>query len=186
LFKAGVNTGALGLALVSFVLIYDALHKRIAYAPVLMGLCRLFLYVTAASVNPGGVTDWAVWCGLALAIYIVGLSMLARGEAAAKGINHLWLALLAAPIVLALMMNANVFRKDALVLSALVAVWLMRSLRSAFRATAPDIGAAVSGLLAGIVFVDWLAAADAPRQLGIVFVVLICLALLLQRWVPAT
>jgi hypothetical protein len=49
-----------------------------------------------------------------------------------------------------------------------------------------QIGRAVSGLLAGIVFVDWLAVADAPRNFGLVFLALFGLAVLFQRFVPAT
>jgi hypothetical protein len=44
----------------------------------------------------------------------------------------------------------------------------------------------VSGLLAGIVFVDWLAVADAPKYLGLIFLVLFGLAIFFQRFVPAT
>jgi hypothetical protein len=49
-----------------------------------------------------------------------------------------------------------------------------------------DIGRAVSGLLAGIVWVDWLAVADAPREFGIVFLILFALAMLFQKSIPAT
>lgn len=44
----------------------------------------------------------------------------------------------------------------------------------------------VSGLLAGIVLVDFLAAPDLPKLLALVYVGLFLLALLLQRFVPAT
>jgi hypothetical protein len=49
-----------------------------------------------------------------------------------------------------------------------------------------QIGRTVSGLLAGIVFVDWLAVPDVPRIFGLVFLGLFGLALLFQRFVPAT
>ncbi len=76
----GEVTGRLGLVLTLCIVLYDALHKQIAFAPVLMGACRFFLYVIAASTATRGVTGWAIWCGLALGIYVVGLSFLARGE----------------------------------------------------------------------------------------------------------
>jgi hypothetical protein len=44
----------------------------------------------------------------------------------------------------------------------------------------------VSGLLAGIVLVDLLAVADQPPGVGIVFLLLFSLALLFQRFIPAT
>ena len=49
-----------------------------------------------------------------------------------------------------------------------------------------NIGRAVSGLLAGIALVDWLAVAYAPKTFGVVFIGLFVLALAFQRWVPAT
>src|SRR5262245_13317017 len=76
----GPVTGALGVALVLCILLYDAIHKWITFAPVLMGACRLLVYLIAASIGTEGVTGWAVWCGLALMLYVIGLSYLARGE----------------------------------------------------------------------------------------------------------
>src|SRR5207248_2695431 len=80
LFWLGNTTGALGLALTLCILLYDATHKRFFLAPFLMGLCRFFVYVIAASTASKGVTAWSLWCGLAMAVYITGLSYLARRE----------------------------------------------------------------------------------------------------------
>ena len=48
---AGVGGGPLvvGLVLVGLILWYDAVHKRTRLAPLLMGACRAFLYLTAAA-----------------------------------------------------------------------------------------------------------------------------------------
>ena len=59
----GKVTGGLGLALAFCIILYDAVHKLIPFSPVLMGLCRFFLYVLAASTGLNGVTGWAIWCG---------------------------------------------------------------------------------------------------------------------------
>src|SRR2546423_2127693 len=45
-------TGALGLALALCILLYDATHKHVSFAPVIMGACRLLLYLTAAASAP--------------------------------------------------------------------------------------------------------------------------------------
>jgi hypothetical protein len=83
-------------------------------------------------------------------------------------------------------MNADEYRKSAALLSVVLALWVIRALRSYLWAGDRQIGRTVSGLLAGIVFVDWLAVADAPRNLGLVFLALFGLAILFQRFVPAT
>jgi 4-hydroxybenzoate polyprenyltransferase len=185
LFRAGAATGELGFILLVCILLYDAVHKLITFSPPLMGACRFFVYIVAASTD-GGVAGWAIWCGLALAAYIVGLSFLARRESARGPIQYWPLTFLAAPIVLAFFMNAGEYRESAALLSVVFGLWMLRCLRSVLWSPDRQIGRAVSGLLAGIVFVDWLAVADAPRSLGLVFLALFGLAILFQRFVPAT
>jgi 4-hydroxybenzoate polyprenyltransferase len=186
LFWAGSITGKLGIILLSCILVYDSVHKLITFSPLLMGACRFFVYAVAASISGRGVTGWAIWCGLALAAYIIGLSFLARRESA-RGPAEYWpLIFLAAPIALALFMNVGEYRQSAALLSLVFGLWMLRCLRSILWSPDRQIGRAVSGLLAGIVFVDWLAIADAPRSLGLVFLALFGLAIFFQRFVPAT
>src|SRR6266850_188892 len=186
LFCAGKVAGELGIALAFCIILYDAIHKLIDFAPVLMGICRFFLYVIAASTGIHGVTGASVWCGLALGAYIVGLSYVARRESRRDVLRYWPLGLLAAPVVLAIIMDVNEYREGALLLSAVLGLWSLRCLRHTLWAEERDIGQTVSGLLAGIVFVDWLAVADAPNNAALVFVVLFLLALFSQKVVPAT
>lgn len=187
LFWIGLTTGALGVVLVACILIYDAVHKVITFSPLLMGTCRFFVYVLAASAAADGVTGWSVWCGLALAAYVVGLGFIARRETARGPVERWPLVLLAAPVVLAFLMNANPeCRKDASLLSLVLVLWLLRCLRPVLWPTGQHVGRVVSGLLAGIVFVDWLAVVDVPHSLSLIFIALFAMALLLQRFVPAT
>lgn len=182
----GKVTGGLGVALAFCVILYDAVHKLIAFSPVLMGVCRFFLYVLAASTGVNGVSGWCIWGGLALAAYVVGLSYVARRESTRDPLHYWPLFFLAAPVVLAMIIDVNGYREGALLLSAVLGLWVLRCLRHTLWSAERDLGRTVSGLLAGIVFVDWLAVADAPNNAAIVFVFLFGLALLLQRIVPAT
>jgi 4-hydroxybenzoate polyprenyltransferase len=186
LFAAGPTTGCFGLALGSAILLYDAFHKRIAWAPVLMASCRFLLYLVAASVGEHGVTGWAWWCGVALAFYVGGLSCFARKESVAGGVPAWPVALLPAPMILAFFMNVDEARHSALLLCAVLGLWIVRSLRYTLWDPAPNVGRTIAGLLAGIVFVDWVAIADAPRALSAVILALFLLALGAQRFVPAT
>ena len=69
------------LLLLGTVVIYDYLHKKWAGGFILMGGCRLFLWLAAATT--GGLNDLApqtwIW-GLALFVYVMGISLFARGE----------------------------------------------------------------------------------------------------------
>jgi 4-hydroxybenzoate polyprenyltransferase len=186
LFCIGKLTGELGIILLICILLYDAIHKVITFSPVFMGACRFFLYLVAASVASNLVGGWTIWCGLALAAYIMGLSFLARRESARGPVQYVPLLFLATPLVLAFFLNGAPYRKNASVLALVLGLWIVRCLRPALSSTNRQIGRAVAGLLAGIVFVDWLAVADAPRNLAFVFLGLFGTALLFQRFVPAT
>jgi hypothetical protein len=71
-------------------------------------------------------------------------------------------------------------------LSVILVLWIMHCLRFTFWSPQRNIGRSVSGLLAGIVLVDWLAIGGGGLILGPVFAGLFVLALLFQRFIPAT
>ncbi len=173
-----------GSALILAIVLYDAVHKRTALAPVLMATCRLLLYLLAAS-TAGEAASPALWPGLALALYIVGLSYLARTESSGQ-LTRIWpTALLTAPIIVALILTPAHTSNLALVAFA-EGLWVLRCLFAGRIRGEKDWKPNIPGLLAGIVLVDTLAAAAHGYGLGPVFVGLFLLALLLQRFAPAT
>jgi 4-hydroxybenzoate polyprenyltransferase len=151
-----------------------------------MGLCRFVLYLVAASTALNGINQKVFSCAVALFAYIVGLSYVARRESAAGPLRYWPILLVALPILVALILNRGYRVESPCLVSAIFLVWTVRSLRYTLWTDEPNIGRTVSGLLAGIVLVDMLAAANAPREFGVVFVGLFLLALLFQRFVPAT
>lgn len=186
LFWAGRVSGGLGLALVFCIILYDAVHRLLVVSPVLKGLCRFFLYLLGASVAMWGVTGWAIWCGLALAMYVTGLGFFARWEETPSRVQYWPAILLGAPILLALIMDVDGYREKGLLLSAVLGLWVLRSLRQTFWSLERKLDRTVAGLVAGIVFVDWLAVANGPRKLSAVFIGLFLLTLVLQQLAPET
>jgi heme O synthase-like polyprenyltransferase len=182
----GMTTAILGVLLVACIVLYDAVHKLITVSPVLMAACRFFLYLVAASTGSDGVTGAAVWSGLALGAYIVGLSYVAGKESTRTAVRYWPCVFLGAPVVLAIFANTGDYLKDALLLSAVLGLWIVRQLRHTFGASDRNIGRTVSGLLAGIPLVDLLAVADVPHPFAAVFLALCLLALMFQRFIPAT
>jgi hypothetical protein len=169
------------------ILVYNAVHKFIIASPWLMGLCRFWVYVIAGTSGADGLNGWPIWCGVALAFYVVGLSYVARRESFRGPVPHWPLIFLAAPILLAQLMNAGAALKPALLVSIILGLWLARCVRTVFQSGEINVGRIVSGLLAGIVLVDWLAVApQCPRWLDAMFLILFGATLLLQRFIPAT
>jgi hypothetical protein len=184
----GKIAGALAIVLAICIFIYNAAHKFITAAPWLMGLCRFWVYVIAGTAGANGLNGNSIWCGLVLAFYIVGLSYVARRESFRGPIPFWPLLLLAAPVFLAMLMNAGDSRKAAMILSLALVLWVARCARTVFSGGETNVGRIVSGLLAGIVFVDWLAVAPEISHAlsAAVFLPLFGATLWLQRFVPAT
>jgi 4-hydroxybenzoate polyprenyltransferase len=187
-------TTILALLLAAAILLYDAIHKIFALSPVLMGSCRFLLVLIAASAGRHGVTGLAfngaayspVWSALVLACYAVGLSYLAREESTQGPLRYWPCVLLAAPFILALVINRGDNQLEAVSVGMLSGLWILRSLRFAYWSAQPNVGRSISGLLAGIVFIDALSVWEGQAPLALAFGGLFVLALLLQRFVPAT
>src|SRR5471030_2437154 len=187
LICCGKTVGALAVVLAVCILIYDEAHKAITASAWLMGLCRFWVYVIAGTTAANGLNGNSIWCGFALAFYIVGLSYVAKRESFRGPVPYWSVLLLAAPIFLAMLMNAGDARKAAIILSLALALWVARCTRSIFIGGEINVGRIVSGLLVGIIFVDWLTVApQCPRELSGAFLILFGATLWLQRFVPAT
>jgi 4-hydroxybenzoate polyprenyltransferase len=167
------------------VVLYDAVHKAIAFSPVLMSACRFFLFLVAAAVGNRGVTGDALWSAFALSGWIIGLSYVAKRESTTGELQRWPLVVLALPLFLSALMNNGDWRLRGLVLSALLVGWAGWCLRHTFASGPRNLGLTVAGLLAGICLVDLLAVAPGPGY-AFVFLGLFAAALLGQRFVPAT
>lgn len=168
-----------GLFLAVLIAAYDLAHKRIVWAPVLMAGCRFLLYLAAASAGMIGITLRAIWFATALALYIVGLSYLARGESRTAQSSLSWTLILFGPVVLAFAWSFSVV---TVLCSMPVLLWILWS-RSV---VARNVPRGVAMLLAGIVLVDLVAVAPSSLGMWLIFAALFSAALLFQRYIPAT
>ena len=181
----GRSTAAFASALLVAIVVYDAIHKRTALAPVLMSVCRFVLYLAAASVAKDGASVAVAWRALALAAYVAGLSYLARGESRPGAASRWPLGLLLAPIALVSLARAT-DTAYACMVAGLFGAWVVWCLRYGFWLDKGGFSRGVAGLLAGIALEDWLAAATGGQGKLPLFVGLFLLALILQRVAPAT
>lgn len=182
----GPGTATLTVLLVISILVYDVVHKAIAFSPFLMALCRFFLFLTAASASDEGVTGIAIWTAFALSFYIVGLSYVAKSESTRGGLRYWPCLLLAIPVGLAYIVNQGDYKRKSMIISLIVVFWILRSLRSTFWSADKNIPRTVSGLLAGIILVDLLALGGGNIGVAFAFTMLFAATLLFQRFIPAT
>jgi hypothetical protein len=168
-----------GAILALLIVVYDLVHKRISWAPVLMAACRFLVYMTAASAGRAGITPRALGFATGLGLYVVGLSYLARGETRAMSSSVHWTLMLFAPVIVGLAFN---FRA----LTVLCAVPLLLWICYGRTVAKENVGRAVAILLAGIVLVDLLAVSPSSSLAWLGFTALFGAALLFQRYVPAT
>ena len=181
----GMGPAIAACGLLAAIVIYDAIHKSIALAPLLMSGCRFLLYLLAAVSAKEGLGAPLFWRALALAVYVAGLSCLARRESTGAPAARWAAGLLLAPLVVA-WLGPGGTTAVVWIPAAVFVVWVCGWAGRALFGAKPNLPTVIAGLLAGIVLVDWLAAADAGNAIALVFVGLFALANLMQRVAPAT
>ena len=172
------------LALAGTIVFYDLYHKQNPFSPVVMGACRVLVYLTAgltvASWPPSGPLGWG--CA-ALLGYLIGLSYAAKQENFGE-VKNVWpLLCLALPLVGAIWVRDAVSGGLLLVFAA----WTLYSLSWLVRREQRNIPRAIGHFIAGISLLDasLIALVGAPG-LGVLCVAGFALTLALQRVVPGT
>ncbi|MEA1675980.1 UbiA family prenyltransferase [Nitrospirillum sp. BR 11163] len=190
--RGGLAAGALAAA----ILLYDWMHKRTAAAPLVMGLCRLLCYGTAAAMAGGRLDAPALLAGGAgLFCLVVGLTYAARQEAYDR-LGAVWpLAVLALPLAVAIGAALTggetaplALAPLALALSLALGLAIAAGLRRFFRRAPGDVPRAVALLIAAIALYDAALIAAAGGDTAAVAVAAMCfpLTLTLQRVIPGT
>jgi hypothetical protein len=175
-----------GAALAAAIVFYNWNHKDNPLSPLVMGVCRMLVYVIAAmcvASRPGA----AVVIGAVLVlVYLIGLTYAAKQENLGRVANMWPLAFLAAPVAYGLL-TAGDAPLSGIALLAL-AVWTGWCVFLFVRHGPGDIPRGVVGLIAGISLVDaWLiSTTGAPVIVAIACVGGFVLTLILQRFVPGT
>ena len=174
-----------GLALAAAIVFYNWHHKNNPLSPLVMGLCRMLVYITAALAVSASVPQPVVIAAVVLLCYLIGLTYAAKKEHLGR-LENIWpLAFLAAPVIygiyLALAQPAVVLPLVLLVAWASYALWLLR------RRKPGDVPRAVISLIAGISLVDAILLSGSGHILfaGLA-VAAFTITLALQRWITGT
>lgn len=185
----GLAPALAGLSLAVAITYYNWNHKTNPLSPVVMGLCRVLIYVGAGLAYTAALPA-ALWVGAALLLcYLIGLTYVAKQENLER-VENLWpLVFLAAPVAWGAW-SAWAAPETAPFWLAftgwmLWALWLLRRRRKG------DIPRAVVSLIAGISLLDAMLIAGAGFGGSAAEFALVALAgfgatLVLQRYVTGT
>jgi 4-hydroxybenzoate polyprenyltransferase len=174
-----------GLILAALIVFYDARHKANPWSPLLMGLCRVLVYTTAAFAVAGRLGSPVVIGATVLLSYLIGLTYVAKQENLAE-LRNLWpLVFLGAPFVYGIPALTGGRAGAALYLGFLgwvgYGVWLL------VRPGRANIPRAVVSFIAGISLLDGLLMVGAGAPGGAAWGAGgFGLTLLLQRYVRGT
>jgi 4-hydroxybenzoate polyprenyltransferase len=174
-----------GLVLAGAILYYNIDHKTNPLSPLIMGICRVLVYVTAAAAVAPGIPSWILPPAAAVLAYLIGLTYVAKQENL-REIGNLWpLLFLAAPF--AYLAPALWTSMEAASLYALFLAWTLYSLSFVMSPQRRDIRRAVTGFIAGIALLDGvLIAGTGAPGLALFALFAFVLTLALQRYVPGT
>ncbi|MBN1589244.1 MAG: UbiA family prenyltransferase, partial [Pirellulales bacterium] len=78
---AGVGPAAVGVALAGWIVVYNKIFKHTMLGPIVLGICRMFNVVLGMAAAVDRLPDDSILVVEAIGLFIVGVSVLARGEA---------------------------------------------------------------------------------------------------------
>ncbi len=176
---AGWKPVVSAVALGSLIVFYDAYHREVRYAPVVMGLCRAGVYTTAALLVRPDLCAPLLVGALLLAAYLAGCAYAARAANLVE-LENLWpLALIAAPFLVA--------RPHDTFSLAVYTAFLLWAVRGVSLVRARRLPEGIPVLVAGISLLDALACANYGRiELALPAVAAFGLTTLLVRLAPPT
>jgi len=172
------------MALAAAIVAYDAFHKQNPFSPLLMALCRVLVYVTAALGTGAPLTLRVGWGCLVLLCYLIGLTYAAKQENLTEP-RGMWPLLL---MQLPFLAYAIAFASPAVGVMFLLSFgWVSYCLVFLVHPGRRNIKRAVGYMIAGISLLDGMLVASQ----GLALVAALCVAafgltLLAQRFVPGT
>ncbi|MGQ7848407.1 UbiA family prenyltransferase [Granulosicoccus sp. 3-233] len=167
------------------ITLYNAWHKGNTLGPVIMGACRLLVYLTAG-LSYTSTPDALLYAGAVISLcYLIGLTYTAKQESLGE-VRNMWpLLFLLTPVLFGLY-GASIDSLVFLPLLLLIA-WLLVVMRYLRRRHSGDIPRAVVSMIAGISLMD----AVFVATLGNIGWVMFCIAgflvtMILQKWISGT
>lgn len=173
-----------GVLLIGLIVTYDVWHKANPLSPLVMAGTRLMVYVVAfLAFSPRVSGSLAAACAL-LALYVVGLTYVAKSETGPSFTKYWPATLLFLPVGYFALWVPSV---SMLPLLLLFAGWVAYSISFVYRSKDRSTGGGVTRLIAGIALYDALVLAAFGTLSGVMLALLAFgLTLFFQRYIKGT
>ncbi|MEE9334292.1 MAG: UbiA family prenyltransferase [Granulosicoccaceae bacterium] len=176
---------ASALALCSCIMLYNIWHKNNPISPLIMGMCRMFVYITAGYTLMREPSSLVMAAAVVTLSYLIGLTYIAKSENN-DSFAAMWpIAFLAVPLGFGIMRSADSI--PTLLFTLLFGGWLLYSLQFLLNPDKRNVSKAVVSMIAGISLLDAIYISTAGfTNLAIVAVGAFLLTLFLQRYIAGT
>jgi len=176
---------ASGLALAAAIVFYNWHHKENPLSPLVMGLCRMLVYLSAAFAVTAVLPKELYVAAAVLLCYLIGLTYAAKKEHLGTLDNFWPLAFLAVPVIYGVVLSLQ--QPLAALPLVVFAGWMLFALKLLRRRSKGDVPRAVVSLIAGIALLDAIILAGSGHDvLALGAFVAFGLTLAFQRWIPGT
>jgi hypothetical protein len=173
------------VALACAIVFYDSHHRDNPLSPLIMGACRVLVYLTAAFSVAMDLPPSVYLAAIALLCHLIGLTYISKQEHLNRVVNLWPIGFLAVPVLYGLVLAAALPAVWApLLLYATVLAFALNLLRRRARG---DVPRAVVTLIAAVSVLDAVVlAGDGQVLSAAIATVAFLLTLALQRWVSGT
>lgn len=179
------TTVALAFTLTAAIVLYDCWHKNNKLSPLIMGACRMLVYLVAAYAAHTTPNALVYWGALAVLAYLIGLTFVAKQENTGRLSTQWPLALLGVPIAFGIYLALSDLQ--VVVPLALLSTWVVYCVYLIRRNEKGDIPTAVTGMIAGIALVDAIfIAATSSLTIALFAIAAFAFTLYLQRYIAGT
>ena len=176
---------AAGIALAAAIVFYNWHHKNNPLSPVVMGICRMLVYVTSALAVNMVVPQPVMVAAGCLLCYLIGLTYAAKKEHLARLENSWPLFFLAVPLIYGIYLATA--QPTVILPLVLFAGWTLYALWLLKRRQPGDVPRAVISLIAGICLLDAILLSGGGHLLfACLAVAAFVITLALQRWITGT
>lgn len=176
---------ASALALAICIILYNLWHKQNPISPLIMGLCRMFVYITAGYTLIREPSSLIFLAAIITLCYLIGLTYIAKTENS-NNFSSMWpIAFLAVPLGYGLMRSADSF--PTLLFTLLFGAWLLYALQFLQNPAKRNVPKAVVSMIAGISLLDAIYISSLGfTKLAFLAVGAFLLTLFLQRFISGT